>query len=173
MSNFDHLKASRGVARVAKVINKVSEVAIPIVIAIDVYQLSKSAIEDYDNKTTRKTVETSAKIASGWVGGFTGATTGSAIGTAILPGIGTIVGGVAGALGGAAGFSKYTDAVVVKIADKYNYDVAEKKCDDCNETIIIRKYKGEKIDDTHKECKLDAHLKYSFDNDDFSFISKL
>lgn len=46
--------------------------AIPIIIAIDLYKVGNAAIEDTKNGTSRKTVETSAQIGSGWVGAYTG-----------------------------------------------------------------------------------------------------
>lgn len=176
-------------AKVGKIVNTINEVAIPVMIAIDVYKLYSSAVKDMENSTSRNTVETSANIAGIWCGGaagnknklsnFTkilisrflaGAKVGSAVGTAILPGMGTILGGLIGSIGGGVGLALSANSVVGDIADKYNYDTVDKKCEDCDEVFKVRKYKGENIND-HKHSDSECNNKNL--NADFAFPCKL
>lgn len=59
-------------AKLFKVVNKANEFLIPVAIAVDTYLIGSSAVDDYHKGTTRNTVETATKVASGWTGGYVG-----------------------------------------------------------------------------------------------------
>lgn len=66
------MKVGGATAKVAKTINTIGDIAVPIIIVMDLHKISSAAVDDITSGTTRKTVETSAHIGSGWVGGYTG-----------------------------------------------------------------------------------------------------
>lgn len=118
--------------------------AVPVAIAVDVAVTGVAVYHDYDNGTSRKTVETVASVAGGWTGGYGGAVGGAPIGTAIFPGIGPIGGGIVGAIGGGIGGSVGASAVVGTVGDALDYDLIEKICETCGKKFKARKYLGEK-----------------------------
>jgi len=131
-----------------------NKVLVPVAIAMDVVQGGVAIAEDFDNGTTRNTVETSASIAGGWGGGFAGASGGAALGTAIFPGIGTIVGGILGGVAGGVGGSVGAQKTVQAISDACEYDIewGDKPCRRCNRRYQYRKY--QKKDDGYcDECR--------------------
>lgn len=126
--------------------------AIPIAIAIDTIQVGFAIINDMKNETSRRTVETVARVGGGWFGGFGGGTSGAFIGSLILPGMGTLVGALVGAIAGGITLAVTADNVVNKIGDAYSYDIIDRKCSMCKKNFRIRKYQGEKEKAICDEC---------------------
>jgi hypothetical protein len=95
--------ASRGVAKAAKVMQKVNKVALPIAIALDTVRLGNAIYQDVkrDDGKPKQTVKTAASVAGGWVGGAAGGLGGSNVGAWAGGAIGALFGGV-GAIPGAA-----------------------------------------------------------------------
>lgn len=56
----------------AQAYNKFNEVMVPIALAVDAAKVAAAASKDYDNKTTRNTVEAAVQVTSGWTGGYLG-----------------------------------------------------------------------------------------------------
>lgn len=73
------------------------------------------------------------------------------VGTSILPGMGTILGGLIGAVAGGVSLASYSTDFVENHANKRDYGIIEQNCVDCEETIRLKKYKGESFETIHKD----------------------
>jgi hypothetical protein len=65
-------QVSQGVAKISKTVDAINDVAMPLAVAFECYQVTKAANEDWNNGTTRNTIETTSKIGGTWLGSFAG-----------------------------------------------------------------------------------------------------
>lgn len=122
------ITVGKGIAKTAKVMQKVNKVALPIAVVLDTVRLGCAVYDDIERNDgkPKQTVKTGASIAGGWTGGVAGGMggveAGAAIGGAIgacfggvgaIPGaaIGSIVGGIVGSIGGGVAGSYGAEAL--------------------------------------------------------------
>lgn len=112
---------------------------IPALIS-DAYDVGNAVSADYQNSTSRNTVEAVAGVAGGWGGAAGGGSAGAVISSAIFPGVGTVIGGVAGAIVGGIGGFFGASATTEAVSDLAGYDMEERCCKRCKRKFIVRLY---------------------------------
>ncbi|CAF1486319.1 unnamed protein product [Rotaria sordida] len=108
---------SKGITKIAEVMQIVNKLALPIAITLDGVRLGCAVYDDLerDDGKPKQTIKTGASIVGGWTGGIAGGMGGVEAGAAfgrstgalfgdvgVIPGaaIGSIVGGILGSIGG-------------------------------------------------------------------------
>ncbi|XP_065167739.1 uncharacterized protein ZK688.7-like [Atheta coriaria] len=119
-----------------------SKVMLIPAIASDVYSVYGAVSTDYENSTSRNTVETVAGVAGGWGGAAGGGSAGALIGSAVLPGVGTVAGGLAGAIVGGIGGLYGASATTELVSDMAGYDMEERCCKKCGYKFTVRLYQS-------------------------------
>ncbi|EGT51569.1 hypothetical protein CAEBREN_24541 [Caenorhabditis brenneri] len=126
--------------KVAETVNNIAPVVTAVVLAYDAYRIGKEAKKDYENGTSRNTVQAVTTTAATYTSGYIGASAGATFGSAILPGIGTLVGAIVGAPLAAMQGGSYSRLATEKALDQMQWDTATKKCVGCAKEF--KKYEG-------------------------------
>ncbi|CAL2038489.1 unnamed protein product [Caenorhabditis brenneri] len=126
--------------KVAEKVNDIAPVMTKAVLAYETYRIGKEMMKDYENGTTRNTLQAVTTTTATYTSGSIGASAGAAVGSAILPGVGTLVGALVGAPLAAMQGGYYSRLATEKALDQMQWDTATKKCGGCAKEY--KKYEG-------------------------------